>query len=97
MTPEEFTKTRITGQTFREISEKFGKAFNDLGQGDPIMANYAIAFAWFREMEHLPVPEAYSNAMALTTAAVEGLFEDRSDATVQAVSDFVSRPLETMP
>lgn len=96
-TAKEFVRAGITGQTFREIAEKFGKPFNSVAQEDPVMGNYAIAFAWYREKEHLPVPESYDKAMTLTTAQVEGLFEDIKDPKVKAVADFVSPPPTTTP
>lgn len=87
-TAVEFVKSGITGQTFREITEKFGRPFNRVAEEDPVMANYAIAFAWNREKKHLPVQEAFDEAMKLTTAEVEGLFEDADDPKVRAMSDF---------
>lgn len=96
-TAAEFVKAGITGQTFREITEKFGKPFNRVAEEDPVMANYALAFAWFREREHLAVPAAYDKAMTLTTGAVENLFEDGSMPGVQAVADFDSQPSTTTP
>lgn len=96
-TAAEFAKAGITGQTFREITEKFGKPFNTVAQDDPVMANYAIGFAWFREREHLSVPAAYDKAMGLTTAQVEALFENADAPTVAAAVDFVSQPPTTMP
>lgn len=96
-TAAEFAKAGITGQTFREITEKFGKPFNTVAQEDATMANFALAFAWFREREHLPVPEAYDKAMTLTTEGVERLFEDSSEPGVKAAVDFVSPPSTTMP
>lgn len=96
-TAAEFARTGITGQTFREIAEKFGKPFNKVAEDDPVMANYAIAFAWYREREHLPVPESFDKAMRLTTAGVEGLFEDSADPAVQVASDFVSPQPTTTP
>ena len=96
-TAGEFARAGVTGQTFREITEKFGKPFNQIGQDDPVMGNYAIAFAWFREREHLPVPAAFDKAMTLTTAQVEELFEDSSAPEVQAVVDFDSPPPTTTP
>lgn len=95
-TAEEFVKAGITGQTFREISEKFGKPFNRVAEEDPVMANYALAFAWYREREHLQVQAAYDKAMTLTTTAVEGLFEDATPE-VKAVADFGSTPRTTTP
>ena len=94
---EEFIKAGITGQTFREITEKFGKPFNQVAEDDPVMGNYAIAFAWFREREHLPVPAAYEKAMSLTNADVEALFEDPTTPEVKAVVDFASPPPMTTP
>jgi hypothetical protein len=96
-TAAEFAKAGITGQTFREIAEQFGKPFNRIGEEDPVMGNYALAFAWFRERDHLPVPEAFDKAMTLTTANVEGLFEDSSSAVVKAAVDFASPPPATTP
>lgn len=95
-TAAEFARAGVTGQTFREITEKFGKPFNQIGQDDPVMGNYAIAFAWFREREHLPVPAAFDKAMTLTTAQVEELFEE-STPEVRAVVDFDSPPPTTTP
>jgi hypothetical protein len=96
-TAAEFAKTRITGQTFREITEKFGKPFNRIGEDDPVMGNYAIAFAWYREEKHLPVQEAFDEALKLTTSQVEGLFEDAGAPGVKAVADFESQPHTTTP
>ena len=96
-TAAEFVKAGITGQTFREISEKFGKPFNQVASDDPVMANYALAFAWFREREHLPVPAAFDKAMTLTTSGVESLFEDTTVPGVEAMADFDSPPLTTTP
>lgn len=96
-TAAEFARAGITGQTFREIAEKFGKPFNRVAEDDPVMANYAIAFAWYRELEKLPVPAAYDKAMTLTTAEVEGLFEDPDTPGLAAVVDFDSRPHTTTP
>lgn len=96
-TAEEFVKSGITGQTFREITEKFGKSFNAVAQEDPVMANYAVAFGWFREREHLQVQAAFDKAMTLTTAAIEELFEDTKAPGVVAVADFASPPPTTTP
>lgn len=96
-TAKEFVKTGITGQTFREISEKFGKPFNTVAADDAVMGNYALAFAWFRVREHLPVPDAFDKAMTLTTADIEALFEDQADPDVKALEDFDSQPRTTMP
>lgn len=96
-TSEEFIKAGVTGQTFRDIADKFGKPFTAIAADDPVMANYALAFAWFREREHLPVPAAYDKAMTLTNAAIEALFEDDKDPKVVAVADFASPPPMTMP
>ena len=96
-TAAEFAKSGITGQTFREITEKFGKPFNTVAQEDPVMANYAIGFAWFREREHLPVAAAFDKAMTLTTEQVEALFEDPSDPGVRTAVDFASQPPMTTP
>lgn len=95
-TAGEFAKSGITGQTFREITEKFGKPFNAIAQEDPTMANFSIAFAWFREREHLPVPAAFEKAMTLTTSQVEALFEEPT-AEVKSVVDFGSPQPTTMP
>lgn len=95
-TASEFAKTGITGQTFREIRDKFGETFTALAETDQVMANYALAFAWYRDSQHLPVPEAYEKAMGLTTAQVEALFEDDAPE-VQAAQDFGSMPLTKMP
>ena len=96
-TAAEFVKSKITGQTFREIAEKFGKPFNRVAEEDPVMGNYAIAFAWFRETEKLQVQEAFDKAMALSTEGVEGLFEDAKDPAVKVQADFVSQPPTTTP
>lgn len=96
-TAAEFARAGITGQTFREISEKFGKPFNAVAEEDPVMANYAIAFAWYREREHLQVQAAFDKALTLTTEGVEGLFEDASVPGVEAVADFDSPPPTTTP
>lgn len=96
-TAAEFVKSGITGQTFLEIGQKFGKPFNTVASEDPVMGNYAIAFAWFREREHLPVPAAFDKAMTLTTSGVLELFEDAADPEVKAVADFVSPPRTTTP
>jgi len=95
-TSTEFQKAGITGQTFREISEKFGKTWNNLVQEDAIMTNYALAFAWFREREHLQVQAAYDKALTLTIDGVEALFEE-STPEVKAVVDFDSPPPTTTP
>lgn len=95
-TAAEFVKAGITGQTFREISDKFGKPFNAVAQDDQVMGNYALAFAWFREREHLPVQPAFDKAMTLTVAQIEQLFED-STAEARAVVDFASQPPATTP
>lgn len=95
-TAAEFVKAGVTGQTFREIIEKFGKPFNTVAVEDAVMANYALAFAWFREKEHLPVPDAYDKAMTLTTAAIEALFQSPT-AAVKAEVDFASQPPTTTP
>jgi hypothetical protein len=96
-TAGEFVRAGITGQTFREITEKFGKSFNAVAQEDQVMGNYAIAFAWFREKEHLPVPEAFDKALSLTTAGVEALFEDEKIPAVATMVDFDSQPPTTTP
>lgn len=95
-TAAEFVKSGITGHTFREISEKFGKPFNRLADDDPVMGNFAIAFAVFRVREHLPVPDAFEKAMSLTNEQIEGLFEPET-AETKAVADFVSPPSTTTP
>jgi hypothetical protein len=61
------------------------------------MANYALAFAWFRETDRLQVNEAFDKAMGLSTSQVEGLFEDAKDPGVKAMSDFASPPPTTTP
>lgn len=96
-TAKEFVKTGITGQTFREIAEKFGKPFNAVADDDPVMGNYALAFAWFRVKEHLPVPAAFDKAMTLTTADIEALFDNAADPGVKALADFDSPPRTTTP
>lgn len=96
-TAAEFIKSGVTGQTFREITEKFGKPYNAVAQEDVAMANYALAFAWFREREHQPVATAYDSAMKLTISQVEALFEDKDASGVQAVVDFDSPPRTTTP
>lgn len=92
-TSAEFVRAGVTGQTFREISEKFGKPFNRLAEDDPVSGNYALAFAWFREKEKLPVPAAFDKAMGLTVAGIEALFEP---STGEVEADFVSPPPTTM-
>lgn len=96
-TAAEFARSGITGQTFREITEKFGKPFNSIGRDDPVMGNYAVAFAWFRDREHLPVEDAYSKAMSFTTAQIEELFEDPDRLDVRVDVDFDSTPPTAMP
>lgn len=96
-TPKEFLKVGVTGHTFREITEKFGKNFNAIAAEDPSMANMALGFAWFREREHLPVEAAYDKAMNCTTAQIEDLFEDDKKPGAKAVTDFVSPPPTTTP
>jgi hypothetical protein len=96
-TAEEFVKSGVTGQTFREITEKFGKPFGRVAEEDPVMANYAVAFAWLREREHLPVQVAYDKAMTFTTTAIEALFDDTSTPEVKALADFDSPPRTTTP
>jgi hypothetical protein len=96
-TAQEFVKSGITGNTFREITEKFGKPFNAIAQEDPAMANFALAFAWFRDREHLPLPAAYDKAMGLTNSQVIGLFEDIDAPGVKAAADFDSPPPTTTP
>jgi hypothetical protein len=95
-TSAEFIKGGITGQTFREVIEKFGRPFNRLAEEDEVMWNYALGFAWFREREHLPVPEAHSKVMSLSINGIEALFEDKTPE-VQALVDFGSQPPTTMP
>lgn len=93
-----FTKTGIKGQTFREIAEKFGKPLRELGESDAVMSLYAIGFAWFRESEHLPVPEAYAKAMDSTLGSIEGLFDpEPKSAKEKAEEDFVKPPSTTTP
>lgn len=96
-TAAEFARTGITGQTFREIREKFGASFNDLGNTDQVMSNYALAFAWMREREHLPVAAAYDKALGLTIQQVVDLFEDGDDPEVRRVADFESPASTTTP
>lgn len=96
-TAAEFAKSGITGQTFREITEKFGMPFNEIGKSDAVMGNYALAFAWYRAHEHMPVPAAYDKAMTLTINEVEALFEDGDDPAVKAAVDFDSQPPKTTP
>lgn len=96
-TANEFLNNGITGQTFREIIEKFGKPYNTIAQDDQIMANYAVAFAWYRGKEHLPVQEAFDKAFTLTISEVVALFEDSTVPKVKAVADFDSPPPTTMP
>lgn len=96
-TAKEFAKSGITGQTFKEITDKFGQNFNALAESDKTMANFALAFAWFRDREHLPVPEAYAKALGLTTSQVVALFEDHEKPGVEAAADFVSPPPTTTP
>lgn len=95
-TSTEFMKSGITGQTFREIIEKFGRPFNRLAEEDEVMWNYALGFAWFREREHLTVPEAYSRAMGSSINGIEALFEE-STPEVKAAVDFGSQPPTTTP
>lgn len=96
-TAQEFINSGITGQTFREIKEKFGESFNDLAAQDKVMYNYAIAFAWNRNREHLPVPEAWDKAMGMTNTQIAALFEDEADPEVSAAVDFDSPPPSTTP
>ena len=96
-TAAEFAKSGVTGQTFREITEKFGKPFNAVATEDAAMGNYAIAFAWFREREHLLVQAAFDKAMTLSIDQVVKLFEDSSASGVQAAADFVSPPPTMTP
>jgi hypothetical protein len=96
-TLKEFTRSGITGQTFREITEKFGKPFNALGESDAVMSTYAVAYAWIREREHLPVPDAFNKAMTWTIDQIEGVFEDGTDPEVKKEEDFASPPHTTTP
>lgn len=96
-TATEFIKSGVTGQTFREITEKFGKNFNAVATEDQAMGNYALAFAWFREREHLPVPAAYDKAMTLTINDIEKLFEEATTPAAKAIVDFASQPPATTP
>lgn len=96
-TSQEFIKAGITGQTFREIREKFGRPLKELGAEDAIMSTYALGFAWFREREHLPVQSAYDKAMGYSIEAIEDLFEDDSDPQIQTAVDFASQPPTTKP
>jgi len=91
----ECMKSGVTGQTYREIIEKFGNNINRISEQDEVSANYAIAFAWFREREHLPVQAAYEKSMSLTITQIEALFEEPTPE-VQAAVDFVSPPSTTM-
>jgi len=95
-TSDEFLKGGITGQTFREITEKFGRPFNRIAEEDEVSANYALAFAWFREREHLPVQAAFDKAHTLTIDGVVELFEENKPE-VAAVVDFASPPPTTTP
>lgn len=94
-TTQEFVRGGITGQTFREITEKFGKPFKALGEADAVMSVYALGFAWFREREHMPVPAAYDKALSLPLEQIEQLFAD--GAGEDAASDFGSPPPTTTP
>ena len=96
-TSKEFLKAGVTGQTFREITEKFGRNFNRLSEEDELMANYALGFAWLREREHLPVPEAYTKALGLTIGQIMDYFEDPEIPEVAVNADFVSQPPTTTP
>lgn len=96
-TAQEFINSGITGQTFREIKDKFGESFNDLATQDKVMYNYAIAFAWCRNRDHLPVPEAWDRSMGMTNTEIAALFEDESEPEVKAAADFVSTPPTTTP
>jgi hypothetical protein len=97
-TAAEFSTAGITGQTFREIPEKFGMTWNELGQTDKIMANYALAFAFFRDREHLKVQDAYDKAMTLTIKQIEALFDDEPETPEEkAVVDFAAPPSTTTP
>lgn len=96
-TISEFVKSGITGQTFREIREKFGQALDRIGDEDKVMSLYAIGFAWFREREHLPMPAAYDKAMSYNVEQIETLFEDERNPDVKAAADFVSQPTTTTP
>lgn len=95
-TSDEFLKSGITGQTFREITEKFGRPFNRIAEEDEVSANYALAFAWFREREHLPVQAAFDKAHTLTINGVVDLFEEKTPE-VAALVDFGSPQPTTMP
>jgi hypothetical protein len=95
-TAQEFIQSGITGQTFREIQDKFGSPFNSLMIDDPVMGNYALGFAHFRDREHLSVPEAWERVMKLSTAAVAALFEEPTPEA-KAASDFASQPPTTTP
>lgn len=96
-TMKEFVKSGITGQTFREITEKFGKPFKSLGEEDAVMSVYALGFAWFRERERLPLPAAYDRAMGSTVDQIESLFQDENEKGVKAEVDFASQPSTTTP
>lgn len=96
-TSAEFVKSGITGQTFREITEKFGSPLANIGDKDPVMALFALGFAWIREREHLQVQAAYDKAMTMTPGGIEALFEPDTKPGVKAQSDFVSPPPTTTP
>lgn len=96
-TISEFVKSGVTGQTFREIREKFGQPLDRIGDEDRVMSLYAIGFAWFRERDHLPASAAYEKAMSFNVEQIEALFEDEKDADVKAAADFVSPPPTTTP
>lgn len=96
-TAAEFVKSGITGHTFREIREKFGAPFERLSDEDKVMTNYALAFAWVRENEQLPVEAAHDKALKMHMSEIEALFEDDGDPKVKAAADFVSQPSTTMP
>lgn len=96
-TAQEFINSGITGQTFREIKDKFGDSFNDLAAQDKVMYNYAIAFAWHRNKEHLPVPEAWDKAMAMTNTQIGDLFDDGTEPEVKATADFAQPQPTTTP
>lgn len=95
-TASEFVKGGITGQTFREITEKFGKPLDQIPAEDKMMSLFAMGFAWFREREHLSVPDAYSKAMGCTPEQISDLFEPETKKT-KAEADFDSQPPTTTP
>ena len=96
-TAAEFSQAGITGHTFREIVEKFGKPFNRIAEEDEVMSNYALGFAWLREREHLPIEEAFDKVMTMSVKGIMDFFEDGNDPAVKAAVDFASQPSTTTP